>query len=92
MRFILLIFIIDHKQAANIEPEASAIHDGEYQLTKNEFSRLGRGKYSGTTINVAYVSHYNLYLCCDFSFSCLMYQASGCIHILCCLDSHPRGL
>ena len=30
--------IDDNKQAANTEPEASAIHDGEYQLTKNEFS------------------------------------------------------
>lgn len=34
-------------QAANIEAEASAVHDGEYQLTKHEFSGLGRGKYSG---------------------------------------------
>lgn len=36
-----------HMQAANIEAEASGIHDGEYQLTKHEFSGLGRGKYSG---------------------------------------------
>ncbi|XP_047147001.1 oxysterol-binding protein-related protein 2A-like isoform X3 [Vigna umbellata] len=35
-----------HLKAANTEPEATAIHDGEYQLTKNEFSSLGRGKYS----------------------------------------------
>lgn len=33
-------------EAANIEAEASGIHDGEYQLTKHEFSGLGRGKYS----------------------------------------------
>ncbi|GAV87567.1 PH domain-containing protein/Oxysterol_BP domain-containing protein [Cephalotus follicularis] len=33
-------------EAANIEAEASGIHDGEYQLTKHEFSSLGRGKYS----------------------------------------------
>ncbi|KAK4557901.1 hypothetical protein RGQ29_007595 [Quercus rubra] len=33
-------------EAANIEAEASGIHDGGYQLTKHEFSGLGRGKYS----------------------------------------------
>nr|XP_015876615.2 oxysterol-binding protein-related protein 2A isoform X1 [Ziziphus jujuba var. spinosa]XP_048320487.1 oxysterol-binding protein-related protein 2A isoform X1 [Ziziphus jujuba var. spinosa] len=33
-------------EAANIEGEASGIHDGEFQLTKHEFSSLGRGKYS----------------------------------------------
>ncbi|XP_058764313.1 oxysterol-binding protein-related protein 2A isoform X1 [Vicia villosa] len=33
-------------EAANIEPEGSALHDSEYQLTKNGFSNLGRGKYS----------------------------------------------
>ncbi|CAJ2664080.1 unnamed protein product [Trifolium pratense] len=33
-------------EAANIEPEGSALHDSEYQLTKNGFSSLGRGKYS----------------------------------------------
>lgn len=33
-------------EAANIEAEASGIHDGEYQLRKHEFSTLGRGKYS----------------------------------------------
>ncbi|XP_040989220.1 oxysterol-binding protein-related protein 2A isoform X2 [Juglans microcarpa x Juglans regia] len=33
-------------EAANIEPEASGIHDNDYQLTKHEFSGLGRGKYS----------------------------------------------
>ncbi|KAF5935719.1 hypothetical protein HYC85_026848 [Camellia sinensis] len=34
------------KSAANIEAEGSAIHDGEYQLTKHEISSLGRGKHS----------------------------------------------
>lgn len=34
-------------QAANIDAEASGITDGEFQLTKHEFSSLGRGKYSG---------------------------------------------
>lgn len=43
-------FVIDHGQAANIEPEASALHDSEYQLTKNGFSSLGHGKYSGITL------------------------------------------
>ncbi|KAJ6347607.1 hypothetical protein OIU76_004148 [Salix suchowensis] len=33
-------------EAANIENETSGIPDGEYQLTKLEFSSLGRGKYS----------------------------------------------
>ncbi|THG09127.1 hypothetical protein TEA_006366 [Camellia sinensis var. sinensis] len=33
-------------EAANIEAEGSAIHDGEYQLTKHEISSLGRGKHS----------------------------------------------
>ncbi|KAM1584523.1 hypothetical protein FF2_037432 [Malus domestica] len=33
-------------EAANYEAEASGIHDGEYQLTKHEFSSLGQGKYS----------------------------------------------
>ncbi|KAE8055953.1 hypothetical protein FH972_012760 [Carpinus fangiana] len=33
-------------EAANIEAEGSGIHDAEYQLTKHEFSGLGRGKYS----------------------------------------------
>ncbi|KAK0587659.1 hypothetical protein LWI29_026518 [Acer saccharum] len=33
-------------EAANIEADASGIHDAEYQLTKHEFSSLGRGKYS----------------------------------------------
>ncbi|XP_061348194.1 oxysterol-binding protein-related protein 2A-like [Gastrolobium bilobum] len=41
-----LLDTIRQLEAANIEPEASALHDGEYQLTKNEFSNLGRGKYS----------------------------------------------
>jgi len=42
-------FVAHHEQAANLEPEGSALHDSEYQLTKNGFSSLGRGKYSGTT-------------------------------------------
>ncbi|XP_020976769.1 oxysterol-binding protein-related protein 2A isoform X1 [Arachis ipaensis] len=42
-----LLDTIRQLEAANIEPEASAIHDGEYQLTKNGFSSLGRAKYSG---------------------------------------------
>lgn len=33
-------------EAANIEAEGSGIHDGEYQLTKHQFSGLGHGKYS----------------------------------------------
>ncbi|XP_021823888.1 oxysterol-binding protein-related protein 2A isoform X6 [Prunus avium] len=33
-------------EAANYEADASGIHDGEYQLTKHEFSSLGQGKYS----------------------------------------------
>ncbi|XP_031262274.1 oxysterol-binding protein-related protein 2A-like isoform X3 [Pistacia vera] len=33
-------------EAANIEADASGIHDGEYRLTKHELSSLGRGKYS----------------------------------------------
>ncbi|PON92985.1 Oxysterol-binding protein [Trema orientale] len=33
-------------EAANIDAEASGINDGEYQLTKHEFSSLGPGKYS----------------------------------------------
>ncbi|QHO49527.1 hypothetical protein HN51_001448 [Arachis hypogaea] len=41
-----LLDTIRQLEAANIEPEASAIHDGEYQLTKNGFSSLGRAKYS----------------------------------------------
>ena len=36
-----------HVQAANTEAEASGVQDGEYQLTKHEYSNLGRGKYSG---------------------------------------------
>ncbi|XWS61961.1 hypothetical protein CRYUN_Cryun07bG0169700 [Craigia yunnanensis] len=32
-------------EAANIEAETSGIH-GDYQLTKNEYSGIGRGKYS----------------------------------------------
>ncbi|XP_010529486.1 PREDICTED: oxysterol-binding protein-related protein 2A-like isoform X2 [Tarenaya hassleriana] len=33
-------------EAANLEAEASGIHDSVYQLTKHGFSSLGRGKYS----------------------------------------------
>ncbi|KAF5478466.1 hypothetical protein F2P56_005025 [Juglans regia] len=33
-------------EAATIEAEASGIHEGEYRMTKHEFSGLGRGKYS----------------------------------------------
>lgn len=40
-------------QAANYEADASGIHDGEYQLTKHEFSSLGQGKYSGTQFMLA---------------------------------------
>lgn len=43
-------------QAANIEAEASGFHDGEYQLTKHEFSGLGRGKYSGMYHMYAFIS------------------------------------
>ena len=39
--------LLSYMQAANIDAEASGINDGEYQLTKHEFSSLGRGKYSG---------------------------------------------
>ncbi|XP_057415955.1 oxysterol-binding protein-related protein 2A isoform X2 [Lotus japonicus] len=41
-----LLDTIRQLEAANIEPEASALHDSEYQLTKNALSSLGRGKYS----------------------------------------------
>ncbi|KAF7828400.1 oxysterol-binding protein-related protein 2A-like isoform X1 [Senna tora] len=41
-----LLDTIRQLEAANIEPEASGIHDGEYQLIKHETSSLGRGKYS----------------------------------------------
>ncbi|XP_010539671.1 PREDICTED: oxysterol-binding protein-related protein 2A-like [Tarenaya hassleriana] len=33
-------------ETANLEAEASGIQDNVYQLTKHEFSSLGRGKYS----------------------------------------------
>ncbi|XP_022737011.1 oxysterol-binding protein-related protein 2A-like isoform X2 [Durio zibethinus] len=33
-------------EPANIEAETSGIHDGDYQLTKHEYSSIGRGKYS----------------------------------------------
>nr|POF09440.1 oxysterol-binding protein-related protein 2a [Quercus suber] len=42
----ILLDTLRQLEAANIEAEASGIHDGEYQLTKHEFSGLGRGKYS----------------------------------------------
>lgn len=48
-------FVTYHEQAANIEPEGSALHDSEYQLTKNGFSNLGRGKYSGTILPFSYM-------------------------------------
>ncbi|KAE9596780.1 putative oxysterol-binding protein [Lupinus albus] len=41
-----LLDTIMHLEAAKIEPVVSAIHDGEYSLTKNKLSNLGRGKYS----------------------------------------------
>lgn len=37
-------------QAANIEAETSGIPFGEFQLTRHEFSSLGRGKFSGTCL------------------------------------------
>lgn len=64
------IYFINFEQAANIEPEASGIHDGEYQLTKHEFSSLGRGKYSGTlhTYVVVYITYFFeiTSLACDY--------------------------
>ncbi|OIV92770.1 hypothetical protein TanjilG_00904 [Lupinus angustifolius] len=41
-----LLDTIMHLEAANIEPVVSAIHGGEYSLTKSKLSNLGRGKYS----------------------------------------------
>ncbi|KAL6280087.1 hypothetical protein ACE6H2_016968 [Prunus campanulata] len=41
-----LLDILRQLEAANYEADASGIHDGEYQLTKHEFSSLGQGKYS----------------------------------------------
>ncbi|KAK7252672.1 hypothetical protein RIF29_36786 [Crotalaria pallida] len=41
-----LLDTICQLEAANIEPVTSAIHVGEYSLTKNVLSSLGRGKYS----------------------------------------------
>ncbi|KAI4315279.1 hypothetical protein L6164_028108 [Bauhinia variegata] len=41
-----LLDTIRQLEADYIEPEASGIHNGEYQLTKHELSSLGRGKYS----------------------------------------------
>ncbi|KAE9614215.1 hypothetical protein Lal_00016713 [Lupinus albus] len=41
-----LLDTIRQLEAANVEAEASAMHDSEYQLTKNVLSRLGRGKFS----------------------------------------------
>lgn len=48
-RIFVCLFVLC-MQAANIENETSGIPDGEYQLTKHEFSSLGRGKYSGMGI------------------------------------------
>ncbi|KAJ4712775.1 Oxysterol-binding protein [Melia azedarach] len=41
-----LLDTIRQLEAANIEADPSGLQDGEYQLTKHEFSSLGRGKYS----------------------------------------------
>ncbi|GAB4834216.1 Oxysterol-binding protein- protein 2A [Ancistrocladus abbreviatus] len=41
-----LLDTIRQLEAANIEADASGIHDGEYQLAKHEYSGLGLGKYS----------------------------------------------
>ncbi|KAI4327102.1 hypothetical protein L6164_019602 [Bauhinia variegata] len=41
-----LLDTIRQLEAAYNEPEASGLHNGEYQLSKNELSSLGRGKYS----------------------------------------------
>jgi hypothetical protein len=35
-------------EMANLEAEASGIHDDVYQLRNHKYSSLGRGKYSGT--------------------------------------------
>ena len=52
-------------QAANIEAETSGIHDGDYQLTKHEYSGIGRGKYSGTvTLLPSFFMHECRYLVC----------------------------
>ncbi|GMH09520.1 hypothetical protein Nepgr_011361 [Nepenthes gracilis] len=40
-----LLDTIRQLEAANIGAEASEIHDSEYQLTKQEYPGLGRGKY-----------------------------------------------
>lgn len=64
-----ILFLILHKQAANIEPEASGLHDGEYQLTKHEFSSLGRGKYSGTIHVCVCYYWFLLYIFCHVAFS-----------------------
>lgn len=50
-------------QAANIEADASAIPDSEYQLTKHEFSSLRHGKYSGNYDDyICYLPYFCLYL------------------------------
>ncbi|KAL4279987.1 hypothetical protein GQ457_03G019670 [Hibiscus cannabinus] len=46
---ILFFLYIWYVQAANIETETFGIHDGDYQLSKHEYSDIGRGKYSGST-------------------------------------------
>lgn len=71
------------------------MHDSEYQLTKNEFSSLGRGKYSGTTLYVTYACHFfykyavslrPLFFLFDVNKNLLVFR------ICCCLDSDHRGL
>lgn len=47
-----LLDTIRQLEAANIEADASGTPDGEYQLSKHEFSNLGRGKYSECSIVV----------------------------------------
>ncbi|GLT91036.1 hypothetical protein SLE2022_089460 [Rubroshorea leprosula] len=44
-----LLDTIRQLEAANLEAEASGIHAVEYQLSKNEYSRLGHGKFSECT-------------------------------------------
>ncbi|TYJ41400.1 hypothetical protein E1A91_A03G018200v1 [Gossypium mustelinum] len=45
----ILLDTLRQLEAANIEAESSGIHDGDYQLSKHEYSGIGRGKYSGST-------------------------------------------
>ncbi|KAG4206434.1 hypothetical protein ERO13_A03G009300v2 [Gossypium hirsutum] len=42
----ILLDTLRQLEAANIEAESSGIHDGDYQLSKHEYSGIGRGKYS----------------------------------------------